>query len=39
MSYTFLFWLPDYLESIGFGTTKAGELSTIFDYGGIVRPY
>lgn len=36
VSYTFLFWLPDYLESIGFGTTKAGELSTIFDYGGIV---
>lgn len=36
VSYTFLFWLPDYLESIGFGTTKAGDLSTVFDVGGIV---
>lgn len=35
VSYTFLFWLPNYLESMGFDTTVAGDLSTIFDYGGI----
>jgi sugar phosphate permease len=35
VSYTFLFWLPFYLESIGIDKTQAGFLSTFFDYGGI----
>ncbi len=36
VSYTFLFWLPYYLENIGLSKARSGDLSTIFDVGGIV---
>ena len=36
VSYTFLFWLPYYLEAIGLPKARAGNLSTFFDVGGIV---
>jgi sugar phosphate permease len=36
VSYTFLFWLPYYLENIGLSKSRSGDLSTIFDVGGIV---
>eukprot|EP01043_Picozoa_sp_COSAG02_P046814 COSAG02_NODE_4419_length_5381_cov_3.655812_2_plen_532_part_00 len=36
VSYTFLFWLPYYLENIGISKARSGNLSTFFDIGGIV---
>jgi OPA family glycerol-3-phosphate transporter-like MFS transporter 1/2 len=36
VSYTFLFWLPFYLQALGFTAGMAGTLSTVFDIGGIV---
>ena len=36
VAYTFLFWLPYYLESTGYQSSVAGYLSTTFDVGGIV---
>ncbi|KER30905.1 hypothetical protein T265_02720 [Opisthorchis viverrini] len=37
VSYTFLFWLPNYIrEAGGFNPTDAADLSTIFDVGGII---
>jgi OPA family glycerol-3-phosphate transporter-like MFS transporter 1/2 len=36
VSYTFLFWLPFYLQALGFSAGMAGTLSTVFDIGGIV---
>lgn len=36
VSYTFLFWLPLYITNVGhLDAKKAGELSTLFDVGGI----
>lgn len=36
VSYTFLFWLPLYITSVGhLDAQRAGELSTLFDVGGI----
>nr|AKN21659.1 slc37a-3 [Schmidtea mediterranea] len=37
VSYTFLYWLPNYLNRVGQGMTPkmAGNLSTLFDIGGI----
>lgn len=36
VSYTFLFWLPFYLQALGFSAGMAGSLSTVFDVGGFV---
>lgn len=37
VSYTFLFWLPFYIEATAhFSASKAADLSTLFDVGGIV---
>uniref|UniRef100_A0A4W3KCD5 Solute carrier family 37 member 1 n=1 Tax=Callorhinchus milii TaxID=7868 RepID=A0A4W3KCD5_CALMI len=37
VSYTFLFWLPMYLANAEhFDAKKAGDLSTLFDVGGII---
>lgn len=37
VSYTFLFWLPSYIEKTAHYTAaKAADLSTLFDVGGIV---
>uniref|UniRef100_H3ATT2 Solute carrier family 37 member 1 n=1 Tax=Latimeria chalumnae TaxID=7897 RepID=H3ATT2_LATCH len=37
VSYTFLFWLPLYITNVEhFDAKKAGDLSTLFDVGGIV---
>ncbi|VDP90546.1 unnamed protein product [Echinostoma caproni] len=37
VSYTFLFWLPNYIrEAGGFDPSAAADLSAIFDLGGIV---
>jgi OPA family glycerol-3-phosphate transporter-like MFS transporter 1/2 len=36
VAYTFLFWLPSYLESTGYEPSVSGYLSTTFDVGGIV---
>lgn len=36
VSYTFLFWLPFYLQALGFSAGMAGTMSTVFDIGGIV---
>ncbi|NXX76361.1 G6PT3 protein, partial [Urocolius indicus] len=36
VSYTFLYWLPLYIVNVAhFGAKKAGDLSTLFDVGGI----
>ncbi|XP_075436628.1 glucose-6-phosphate exchanger SLC37A1-like isoform X2 [Ascaphus truei] len=36
VSYTFLFWLPLYITSVGhMDARRAGDLSTLFDVGGI----
>lgn len=36
VSYTFLFWLPLYITNVDhLDAKKAGELSTLFDVGGI----
>ncbi|XP_053561681.1 glucose-6-phosphate exchanger SLC37A1 [Bombina bombina] len=36
VSYTFLFWLPLYITSVGhMDVRRAGDLSTLFDVGGI----
>uniref|UniRef100_A0A671P0A3 Glucose-6-phosphate exchanger SLC37A2 n=1 Tax=Sinocyclocheilus anshuiensis TaxID=1608454 RepID=A0A671P0A3_9TELE len=37
VSYTFLYWLPLYIANVAhFDPKKAGDLSTLFDVGGIV---
>uniref|UniRef100_A0A4X2M603 Glucose-6-phosphate exchanger SLC37A2 n=1 Tax=Vombatus ursinus TaxID=29139 RepID=A0A4X2M603_VOMUR len=37
VSYTFLFWLPLYIVNVAhFGSKEAGDLSTLFDVGGII---
>ncbi|KAK2532693.1 Slc37a2, partial [Columba guinea] len=37
VSYTFLYWLPLYIVNVAhFGAKKAGDLSTLFDVGGIL---
>ncbi|KAM4700694.1 glucose-6-phosphate exchanger SLC37A1 [Discoglossus pictus] len=37
VSYTFLFWLPLYITSVGhMDARRAGDLSTLFDVGGII---
>ncbi|XP_063804816.1 glucose-6-phosphate exchanger SLC37A1-like [Pseudophryne corroboree] len=37
VSYTFLFWLPLYMASVGHMDARhAGDLSTLFDVGGII---
>ncbi|KAM9035188.1 glucose-6-phosphate exchanger SLC37A2-like isoform 2-T2 [Sarcophilus harrisii] len=37
VSYTFLFWLPLYIVNVAhFGPKEAGDLSTLFDVGGII---
>uniref|UniRef100_A0A8B9QHF8 Glucose-6-phosphate exchanger SLC37A2 n=1 Tax=Apteryx owenii TaxID=8824 RepID=A0A8B9QHF8_APTOW len=37
VSYTFLYWLPLYIVNVAhFGAKEAGDLSTLFDAGGIV---
>ncbi|ESO99923.1 hypothetical protein LOTGIDRAFT_213082 [Lottia gigantea] len=37
VSYTFLFWLPKYIENTTpYGATKSADLSTLFDVGGII---
>ncbi|XP_051840774.1 glucose-6-phosphate exchanger SLC37A1 isoform X1 [Antechinus flavipes] len=37
VSYTFLFWLPLYITNVDhFDAKKAGDLSTLFDVGGII---
>ena len=36
VSYTFLFWLPFYLQALGFSAGMAGTMSSVFDVGGIV---
>ena len=41
VAYTFLYWLPFYIERTEIGgeylsAAKAGELSTLFDIGGVV---
>ncbi|KAM8977791.1 glucose-6-phosphate exchanger SLC37A1 [Pelodytes ibericus] len=37
VSYTFLFWLPLYITNVGhMDVRQAGELSTLFDVGGII---
>ncbi|XP_073524925.1 glucose-6-phosphate exchanger SLC37A1 [Phyllobates terribilis] len=37
VSYTFLFWLPLYMTSVGHMDARhAGDLSTLFDVGGII---
>ncbi|CAN2387817.1 Major Facilitator Superfamily [Pristimantis euphronides] len=37
VSYTFLFWLPLYITSVGHMDARhAGDLSTLFDVGGII---
>ncbi|XP_030077622.1 glucose-6-phosphate exchanger SLC37A2 isoform X2 [Microcaecilia unicolor] len=37
VSYTFLFWLPAYIVNVGhFNPREAGDLSTLFDVGGIL---
>lgn len=36
VSYTFLFWLPNYIKSTTtYNAEQAADLSTIFDVGGI----
>ncbi|XP_043390004.1 glucose-6-phosphate exchanger SLC37A2 isoform X2 [Chelonia mydas] len=37
VSYTFLYWLPLYIVNVAhFGAKEAGDLSTLFDVGGIL---
>uniref|UniRef100_A0A8C4KYC7 Solute carrier family 37 member 2 n=1 Tax=Equus asinus TaxID=9793 RepID=A0A8C4KYC7_EQUAS len=37
VSYTFLYWLPLYIFNVAhFGAKEAGDLSTLFDVGGII---
>ncbi|KAM4689840.1 glucose-6-phosphate exchanger SLC37A1-like, partial [Rhinophrynus dorsalis] len=37
VSYTFLFWLPLYITNVGhMDARQAGDLSTLFDVGGII---
>ncbi|KAJ6658733.1 hypothetical protein lerEdw1_019893 [Lerista edwardsae] len=37
VSYTFLFWLPLYIMNVAhFSAQKAGDISTLFDAGGII---
>ncbi|XP_062450612.1 glucose-6-phosphate exchanger SLC37A2 isoform X1 [Rhea pennata] len=37
VSYTFLYWLPLYIGNVAhFGAKEAGDLSTLFDVGGIL---
>ncbi|XP_066495418.1 glucose-6-phosphate exchanger SLC37A2 [Tiliqua scincoides] len=37
VSYTFLFWLPLYIMNVAhFSPQKAGDISTLFDVGGII---
>ncbi|XP_029429198.1 glucose-6-phosphate exchanger SLC37A2 isoform X2 [Rhinatrema bivittatum] len=37
VSYTFLYWLPPYIVNVGhFNPQEAGDLSTLFDVGGII---
>ncbi|NP_001080464.1 solute carrier family 37 (glucose-6-phosphate transporter), member 1 L homeolog [Xenopus laevis] len=37
VSYTFLFWLPLYIKNVGhMDVRRAGDLSTLFDVGGII---
>ncbi|XP_053126087.1 glucose-6-phosphate exchanger SLC37A2 isoform X2 [Hemicordylus capensis] len=37
VSYTFLFWLPLYIMNVAhFSAQKAGDMSTLFDVGGII---
>ncbi|XP_069080651.1 glucose-6-phosphate exchanger SLC37A2 isoform X1 [Pleurodeles waltl] len=37
VSYTFLYWLPLYIANVGhFDARQAGDMSTLFDAGGIV---
>ncbi|NWV46555.1 G6PT3 protein, partial [Daphoenositta chrysoptera] len=39
VSYTFLYWLPLYIVNVAhFGAKEAGDLSTLFDVGGILDP-
>ncbi|MCV4566465.1 hypothetical protein OFB72_28310, partial [Escherichia coli] len=37
VSYTFLYWLPLYIFNVAhFSAKEAGDLSTLFDVGGII---
>ncbi|KGL89792.1 Sugar phosphate exchanger 2, partial [Charadrius vociferus] len=36
VSYTFLYWLPLYIVNVHFSAKEAGDLSTLFDVGGIL---
>jgi len=36
VAYSFVFWLPFYLDHIGYGKDSAGNWSVIYDVGGVV---